>query len=114
MPPLVPVRGSVLYQGKPLEGVAVEFHPLFDMGAVKFSPFGKTAADGTFTLVSGNDGAPVGEYAVTFTYPDPKWDPQEGGTPADRWKGKYSNAAKSKFKVKIAEGSNDLEPFKLD
>ncbi|HEY1189320.1 MAG TPA: hypothetical protein VGE74_16830 [Gemmata sp.] len=89
------------------------FHPLFDMGSVKFTPTGTTGADGTFTLVSGHDGAPVGEYAVTFTYPEP-WDPQEGGTPVDRWKGKYSNPAKPRFKITVKEGDNSLAPFRLD
>ncbi|WP_020473460.1 hypothetical protein [Zavarzinella formosa] len=114
LPPIAQVHGKALYRGKPLEGILVQFHPLFDMGSVKFIPEGKTAADGTFAIESGHKGAPVGEYAVTFTYPDPSYDPQDGGTPADRWKGRYSSKDKSRFKVKVKEGENQLETFQID
>lgn len=109
--PSAPVRGKVLYRGKPVEGVVVEFHPLFE--ARGYAPSGTTGADGAFTVTSDAAGAPVGEYAVTFTHPQ-RTDPGDAGSEVDRWKGKYSDAKKSKFKATVKDGPNELEPFKLD
>ena len=52
-PKTVAVQGTVLYQGKPLDGVRVTLHPQFDMGPVKFCPSGISDAQGRFTLSTG-------------------------------------------------------------
>lgn len=58
----VPVSGVVRFQGKPLDGVTVRFHP--ESGQLAF---GKTNDQGRFHLTtrSSNDGALPGRYAVT-------------------------------------------------
>src|SRR5262245_19266440 len=66
--PLVPVRGRVTLDGKPVKEVVVTFTPVGDTkgsGSV-----GATDADGRFTLtdVRGSAGAYVGEYKVSL-YP---------------------------------------------
>jgi hypothetical protein len=111
LPPVFPVKGKVIYRGKGLEGVVVQLNPLFD--SIKFTPEGKTGADGSFSVSCGPDGAPAGEYVVTFSYPQ-QTDPGDEGSMVDRWKGKYSDPKKSKFKVKIVDGPNELPAFKLD
>lgn len=68
--PLVPVRGRITLDGKPLKDVIVTFTPIGDTrgnGAL-----GGTDADGRFTLtdVRGSAGAVVGEYKVSL-YPAP-------------------------------------------
>src|SRR5262249_5043139 len=70
-PSTVPAQGTVLVRGKPKAGVRVTYHPQFNIGAVKFTPNGTTDARGKFTLSSGKpgDGAPRGEYVVTFEFP---------------------------------------------
>ena len=70
-PGAVPVKGQVQVKGKPLAGVLVTFHPKFNIGAVKFKPSGLTDKDGRFTISTAApyDGAPPGEYTVTFTFP---------------------------------------------
>jgi hypothetical protein len=113
IPKTSPVRGSVLVKGKPLEGVEVIFHPLFDTGSLKYTPLGTTASDGSYSLSCGPDGAPPGEYAVTFKYPV-QTDPGDAGSMVDRWNGKYANPKQSKFKVTIKDSDNQLEPFRLD
>lgn len=115
-PPTVPVRGKVLVGGKPLAGVRVTFHPQADFGGPKFKPSGLTDREGEFSLSSAraNDGAPVGDYSVTFEYPSVSKDPDEGDVVFDRWKGRYSDPSKSKWKLKISDSSGELEPFKLD
>jgi 5-hydroxyisourate hydrolase-like protein (transthyretin family) len=106
----------VLLKGKPAAGVKVTFHPKFDMGAVKFTPSGLTDKNGRFTLSTAapSDGAPPGEYAVTFELPQVTADKVGREIEVDAWKGKYGDPATDRWKVTIRNGENDLEPFKLD
>ena len=68
--PLVhPVKGRVMLEGEPLEGVGVSFSPVVKGQGV--TAFGKTLADGSYTLTSTRGGslgagAVVGDYAVTL------------------------------------------------
>jgi len=105
----------VLKGGKPAVGVKVTFHPKFDMGAVKFTPTGMTDRNGRFTLstASANDGAPPGEYTVTFELLKAGTDNRGLDVEVDVWKGKYADSANGK-PVQIQEGENNLEPFRLD
>ena len=109
------VAGSVFKGGKPAVGVKVTFHPEFDMGAVKFTPSGLTDKNGRFTLstAAAGDGAPPGEYSVTFELLRGGTDKKGLDVEVDVWKGKYADPANGKS-VQIQEGGNDLEPFRLD
>jgi len=119
VPATVPVTGTVLIKGKAVGGVLVTFHPQFDIGAVKFTPSALTDPAGKFVLRTGSaagDGAPVGKYAVTFSYPVVETDRKHGNVEVeiDAWKGKYNDPAASKWKVEVRPGENPLEPFRLD
>jgi hypothetical protein len=111
-PATVQVTGTVLVGGKPKAGVRVTFHPQFDIGAVKFTPNGTTNSQGNFTLSSGKpgDGAPRDEYVVTFDFPVLS----SGGIEKeiDLFKGKYSDPASSRWKIKVTEKSQ--ETFQLN
>ena len=129
---LNPVHGKVLYKDEPIEGVVVTLHPKHT-GIHTLLPVGQTKKDGTFTLTTGkNEGAPAGEYVVTFSCPQEGAIKGQKGKPKktasfnqeegfmggfvnleDRFKGAYSNEAKSTFKVEIKKGKNVLEPFNL-
>jgi len=66
-PVVHPVKGRVTLAGQPLEGVGVSFSPIVKGQGV--TAFGKTRADGSFTITSTlggtlGAGAMVGEYAV--------------------------------------------------
>lgn len=115
-PRTAPTSGTVLFKGKPAEGVKVTFHPKFDMGSVKFTPNGVTGKDGRFTLSTAapKDGAPPGEYSVTFELLRAGADKRGLDTEFDVWKGKYGDPATSKWTVEVKGGTNDLEPFRLD
>src|SRR5262245_36435701 len=68
-PKLHPVRGKVLFQGKPTDGAVVVFHPTgADAAALK--PSGTVGPDGTFSLSTHphGDGAPAGDYVVAVTW----------------------------------------------
>ncbi|HVX60084.1 MAG TPA: hypothetical protein VHC19_05780 [Pirellulales bacterium] len=119
-PEPMPVQGQVFYQGQPAAGFRVTFHPLFEQGEVKFTPFAVTDEQGAFRLqsYSAEDGAPVGEYAVTFEWLErPKVRDQidDPDLPnVDRLKGKYNRPDQSTWKVQIQAGPNELEPFRLE
>src|SRR2546428_4341192 len=64
-----PVHGKVLYKNEPIEGVLVTFHPK-QKKALTDLPTGQTGEDGAFTLMTGKvEGAPEGDYLVTFYCP---------------------------------------------
>jgi hypothetical protein len=105
----------VLFKGKPAEGVKVTLHPKFDMGSVKFTPNGVTNKDGRFTLSTAaiDDGAPKGEYSVTFELLRGGTDKRGLDIEIDVWKGKYANPDTGP-KVTVGSSATTLEPFRLD
>lgn len=115
-PGTAPVSGSVTVKGKAVAGVKVTFHPQFDMGAITFTPSGETDKEGRFklsTAVAG-DGAPPGEYVVTFELLRGGADKAGRDIEVDVWNGKYADPAKSNKRVTISKGDNALEPFTLE
>lgn len=113
-PRTVPTSGTVLYKGKPAEGVKVTLHPKFDMGSIPFTPNGMTGKDGRFVLstADANDGAPPGEYSVTFEMLRPGADARGLDIDIDLWKGKYSNPDTAPT-VTVSSSATTLEPFHL-
>jgi hypothetical protein len=112
-----PVHGKVVYRGQPAKKFRVAFCPLFEQGKLRFAPSAVTDETGEFRLRSygPDDGAPPGEYAVTFQWPDHI---NMGNEPdpvpeVDQLEGRYSDPKQSKFKVVVHEGENQLEPFVL-
>jgi hypothetical protein len=67
-----PVRGQVLWNGRPLAEAQVIFHPQFSADEEFPQPIGQTDAQGNFRLstLQANDGAPVGEYRITIELRD--------------------------------------------
>lgn len=118
IPSTAPVTGTVLMKGKPAPGVRVKFHPQFDIGKVKFIPEGETGGDGTFVLSTGQpgNGAPPGEYAVTFEKPEIESAKKSNyiETEIDAFEGKYSDPDESAWRVVVERGDNTLEPFELE
>jgi hypothetical protein len=111
------VSGTVLVKGRPAAGVKVKFHPQFDMGSVKFAPSGETGKDGRFTLSTAapSDGAPPGDYVVTFELLRGGADKAGRDIEVDVWKGKYNDPAASTFKVTVKKGGeNTLDAFHLE
>jgi hypothetical protein len=110
-----PVRGQVLYDGRPAAGVQVYFLPTSAPGVpeVPANPHGVTGADGRFALgtFADGDGAAAGGYQVVLHWPpEPKYEDEE--TKEDRLMGWYT-AARSKLTAEVKAGDNDLRPFNL-
>jgi hypothetical protein len=112
-----PVHGKVVYRGQPAKGFRVTFYPLFEQGKLRFAPAATTDATGEFRLRSyhPDDGAPKGEYAVTFQWPDHlnTGDEPDPAPEVDQLQGLYNDPKTSKFKATVHEGENELEPFVL-
>jgi len=110
-----PVKGQVLYDGKPAVGVQVFLSPTSAPAIPKIpsNPHGKTDANGEFTLTTfaDGDGAAEGGYQVIFHWPPEVKADEEGGD-VDRLLGWY-NGVNSKLSVQIKPGANTLGPFKL-
>src|SRR5262245_47177177 len=109
-----PVKGRVLVDGEPAEGVTVRFHSLDDPDDELVRPTATTDADGGF-LVSTyktNDGMPAGSYAVSLVrLPKGYQGPIER---ANKLPARYSEAETSGIKVQITAGENVLPPFELE
>lgn len=117
------VTGQVTYQGNPIEGAVVTFHPKGSNDVKAERPSGLTDKDGKFTLSTGSkSGAPPGEYVVTVNWHKPLDGPAKKMTgtdqpppPPDQFRGKqYADSKTSKLTAKVAAGTNNLEPFRLD
>ena len=120
-PPVYPVSGQVLYQGKPLEGAFVSFTPT-EGGTHGAS--GRTDADGRFTLTTfdSGDGAPAGRYRVTVTKaeavitPDPV-NPEANPPLKVEQKhlipAKYSSPEKSGLESEVTESGENEFRFEL-
>lgn len=118
VPSTVPVTGVVTYKGKPLQGILVTLHAQGEEPTGAYIPAGQTGPDGKFTLSTGapGNGAPSGDYVVTFTKPEiaPPAKTASIETEIDAFGGKYSDPAQSQWKVTIADGENSLPPFALE
>ncbi len=72
--PTAPVSGRVTMDGKPLANVSVTFQPAVESKNTGGGSFGKTDADGRYTLefvASGDSGAVVGQHRVSISTPPP-------------------------------------------
>jgi hypothetical protein len=95
--PVFPVHGQVLdAKQKPAVGALVVFHPVDADPKVPLKPLGKVDENGRFTLTTyvNGDGAPIGDYRITITWPTPKKTPfdPEGG---DQLRGRYAHPERS-------------------
>lgn len=99
----------MLVNGAPAENLNVAFHPLDGQGNL-FCPVGRTNRNGIFYLTTRRDadGAPAGEYRVTFVWPDGDEDDCEAADPTlhDRLKGFYANVQQSSIRVSVGASGN--------
>jgi hypothetical protein len=110
-----PVRGQVLYDGKPAAGVQVFFYPTSAPAVpeIPANPHGVTGPDGRFTLTTftDGDGAAPGGYQVILYWPAETAEDEEASK-EDRLLGWYS-AVHSKLTVDVKAGDNDLPRISL-
>jgi hypothetical protein len=112
--PTQPLRGQVFFEDQPAVGASVVLHPL-DGPDPRVRPSGKVDKDGWYTLSTYrlNDGAPMGNYAVTIV-----WLPEgsRGGgpdKPPDKLGGRYEDPESSGLSVRIDKDTTELPVFRL-
>jgi hypothetical protein len=114
--PLFPVTGKLVDGDKPAEKAVMFFQPLDGSGSGRLLPVGKVAADGSFRVSTymADDGAPVGEYAVTVVWPKiPKGAPADEVEGPDQLKGRCSNPKVSPWHFRVEEKANNLGTLDL-
>jgi hypothetical protein len=119
-----PVKGQVLVNGGPGDGINVHLHPKTPLkageGGVVPTPAGGVDKDGnvSFTTYEPGDGVPAGEYTVTLTKkPVGFGGLRLGGEKPrepDRLGDKYADPAKSEYKLTVTEAGGDLGKIELE
>ena len=115
-----PVSGQILYNGEPLRGVDVAFHPTDPKNNTGYPPHATTDENGKFTLTTylKDDGAPAGEFQVAIAFAVEKVGGDEGSDQSVRLAfqvpEKYQRKETSGITATIKPESNTLEPLKLE
>jgi hypothetical protein len=110
------VTGELFVDGKPAVDAFIYLHPVDgseDPKAVR--PFGQADENGAFALSSyvTGDGAPAGEYIVTFDWPERSGMFKQNFDGPDRLKGKYRDPKTSQFQLTIEKKENQLPRYDL-
>jgi hypothetical protein len=105
-----PIRGTVTYNGQPIEGATVTFWsvPVATDNWRAVRPIAVVEADGSFAPNSyaEQDGAEAGQYALTIIYRASRASP-------DLFGGRYSNPNQPIATVNILPGENVLPAIEL-
>ena len=107
-----PITGTVMVDGEPAATLQVQCHPSGDVG-VATSIACLTDKDGKFSISSyeRGDGAPEGEYKVTFYWGQYGLNGYGG---EDKLKKEYSDPENSEYSVTVKKGDqNDLGVIEL-
>ena len=102
-----PATGTVSVNGEPASGAVVTLYPVNQKVDVRNSrPYAIANEQGNFTLKTyeAGDGAPVGEYDVTITWPVDVTKMELAMT--DQLDGQFDRPEESQWKVNISEGDN--------
>lgn len=106
--PTYPAQGSVLLDGKAVANAVVILHPIEERNEKLVRSYGRTAADGSFSLSTykPGDGAPAGKYIVTIMVADA--DDENKSIPAQ-----FAVPTTSNLRAEIREGDNIVPAFRL-
>lgn len=111
---LVPVKGTVTFDGKALIRGTVSFRPDKNAGnSTTLEPYGDIGPDGVYTMITNKKpGAPVGKYIVLVESVEPI-DPnrKDTYTPKSLIPGSYAEPEKARLKLEV---SADAAPGKFD
>jgi hypothetical protein len=117
--PVHPVRGQILFDGRPTPNALVVFHPVSEHVRDVPQPSAKVGDDGAFTLTTfaGKDGAPEGEYKVTVQWlatTAPKTAREGDNYPVvNRLPPRYGDPRATPLTARVNRGDNDIPAFRL-
>jgi hypothetical protein len=102
--PVFPVKGRVLYEGRPAPGAVVILHST-DVAPNASRPHARVDANGEFELTTyrAGDGAPAGTYKVTLEWKHAGDHPEQG---TELLPPVYGDPNTSKLTVTVTPGSN--------
>jgi hypothetical protein len=110
------VTGVVTVDGEPGLGVLVHLEPVggIDVSNPTISE-GEANEEGIFQISTygGNDGAPPGEYVLTFKRFDRTVIRFGGGDPKDMFAGKFADPKTSQYKVEVGKEPVNLGTIEL-
>jgi hypothetical protein len=106
-PPACLVSGSLVVNAQPAAGACVRFHSTEETMQLPEATF--CEPDGTFSLALQEPG----EYSITFFWPSITVEEGEEIQGPDRLRGKFKNPVRSKRRVTLVEGANQLEPIEV-
>lgn len=112
----IPVTGQIFVDGKPAANLKVDLHD--EKGFDKDQPTqstGMTDADGKFAISTyeNGDGAPEGDYALTFMWGDINMLSMQYGGP-DKLNNRYNDPKESAHKIRVVKGTpTDLGKVEL-
>ncbi len=113
-----PVHGKLLVDGKPAVRAEVTFHsktPLADATGRPLIPYAIVGTDGMFNVMTyaDGDGAPVGEYVLTVTWPRIKVEGGEEIIGADRLGDRFSNVTHPAAMFHVEARDNEIPTIEL-
>jgi hypothetical protein len=113
--PVVPVDGTVTFEGKPTPGATIVLHRKDKAPSAVPAPRAQVEKDGTFrfTTYDANDGVPPGEYVATIAWYKLTGQGRDVQPGPNVLPSRYSNPATSKWEVHVAEGPLRLPPTTL-
>lgn len=105
-PPVYPVKGRVLYEGRPAPGAVVILHLATGEPAKVSRPHARADANGDFELTTyrTGDGAPAGTYVVTLEWKQAGDHPEQG---AELLPPVYGDPSTSKLRATVTPGANE-------
>lgn len=108
-----PVHGLVTVDGKPAKGIYIFLHPAAQPPTHGIFPNAISNEQGEYWISTydAEDGAPLGEYAVTAKWPIGEGLMMHSESP-DRLKGRYADPAKSTTKITVNEATR-AKPNKI-
>lgn len=111
-----PVRGQVLFDGQALAEAVVVFHSKAETKTTLPKSLAYTDAQGRFelTTLKSNDGAPVGDYAITVELNEPRQVGEELVRDGrNLLPERYGHPDSSGFSYRVVEGGNDVPPLRI-
>ncbi len=111
-----PVKGEIVFKGKPLKDAELSFHPLDDIVPETVRPWARTNETGEFVLSTYNqgDGAPAGRYKVTAVHHEIVVSKGGGmGVKPNNLPKKYASKETTDWIVEIADGETILPRTEL-
>ncbi len=110
------VTGEIYVDGKPAADCFLYLQPAEGTADPKRPhPFGRTDENGSFAVSSyvAGDGAPPGDYVLTFKWPEPSGTFKQQFDGPDRLKQKYADPAKSEYHIKVEKKDNAFPRYEL-